>query len=42
MNRTEVEAVLMPQRQWVISLIVVLVCLAAVIGVVPYLDTYCS
>lgn len=32
----------MPDRQWVISVIVVLVCLAAVIGVVLYLNTYFS
>ena len=30
----------MIDRQWIVSLIVVLVCLAAVIGVVLYLDTY--
>ena len=32
----------MLDRQWVIGLIVVLVCLAVVIGVVLYLDTYFS
>jgi hypothetical protein len=30
----------MIDRQWIVSVIVVLVCLAAVIGVVLYLDTY--
>jgi len=32
----------MPDRQWVISVIVVLVCLAAFIGVILYIDTYFS
>ena len=29
----------MPDRQWVISVIVVLVCLATFIGVILYIDT---
>lgn len=32
----------MIDRQWVVNLIVVLVCLAAVIGVVLYLNSYFS
>jgi len=32
----------MIDRQWVAGAIVVLVCLAAVVGVVVYLDTYFS
>ena len=32
----------MPDRQWVISVIVVLVALAVVVGVVLYLNTYFS
>jgi hypothetical protein len=28
------------RRQWIVSVIVIVVCLAAVIGVVLYLDTY--
>ena len=30
----------MIDRQWIVSVIVVLVCVAAVVGIVLYLDTY--
>ena len=39
---TATGGVSMPDRQWVISVIVVLVALAVVVGVVLYLNTYFS